>query len=252
MKKNRTVPIIAVILAAAALFLKFALVGYSFSAYLLAGAAVVLLVLHFLVWGAKRGSTAARVLTAVLAVLIAAGLALFAVSESFVVKNARTEERAAQAEYIIVLGAGVNGTVPSLSLRNRLDAALAFLEENPAAVAVVTGGQGSGEDLTEAECMRLWLEGRGIAPERILTEPRAENTRENLKFSFDLIRGREGGSIPEPVAVVSSEYHLLRAKMQAEKLGVDCAGVAARTTLPVLRINYFIREAFGAVYEFVS
>ncbi len=252
MKKNLTVPVIAVILIVIALFMKFALIGYSFSAYILVAAAAVLLVLHFLVRGVKKGVKAAKAVTAVLAVLIAAGLAVFAVSEANVVKNARTEERAAQAKYLIVLGAGVNGSTPSLSLRNRLDAALAFLEENPASVAVVTGGQGSGEDLTEAECMRLWLTERGIAPERIISEPRAENTRENLEFSFALIREREGGSVPEPVAVVSSEYHLLRAKMQAEKLGVDCAGVAARTTLPVLRINYFIREAFGAAYEFVS
>ena len=62
--------------------------------------------------------------------------------------------------------------------------------------------------------------------------------------------GREGGAYPDAVAIVSSEYHLLRAKMQAKKLGVrDCAGVAAKTTLPVLRMNYFMREAFGVARE---
>ena len=83
-------------------------------------------------------------------------------------------------------------------------------------------------------------------------EPNATNTRENLAFSFAIIAEREGGEVPD-TAIVSSEYHLLRAKMQAAKLGQEnCAGVAAKTTLPVLRVNYFIREAFGVAYEFVT
>lgn len=250
--KKHVVPLISITLLAAAAVFKFALVGYSFSAYIMAAAAVLILLLHFLVRRGRKGSRSARVLTAVIAALTAAGILLFAVSEAFVISNARTEQRSSDASYLIVLGAGVNGTVPSLSLRNRLDAALEYLNMNPETVAIVSGGRGSGENISEAECMRLWLEQRGIDPERIVSEDRATNTMENLEYSFALISEREKGRIPEPVAVLSSEYHLLRAKMQAEKLGVDCAGVAARTTLPLLRINYFIREAFGAVYEFVS
>ncbi len=154
-------------------------------------------------------------------------------------------------KYVIVLGAGVNGTEPSLSLRNRLEAALDFLEKAPGAAAVLSGGQGPGEQITEAECMRRWLAARGVAPERLILETRAATTRENIEFSLALIEQREGRR-PDGIAIVSSEYHLLRAKMQAKKLGVsDCAGVAARTTLPVLRVNYFIREGFGAAYEYL-
>ncbi len=241
---------LAGILIIAGLILKFALVGYGFSALVLFGAAAVVIIMCALTARAEK-SRAARVLSRVLAFVIAAGICVFAVSEAFVIKNARTDERAYGMKYVIVLGAGVNGTEPSLSLRNRLEAALDFLEKAPGATLVLSGGQGPGEQISEAECMRRWLAARGVAPERLILETRAATTRENIEFSLALIEQREGER-PEEIAIVSSEYHLLRAKMQAKKLGVsDCAGVAARTTLPVLRVNYFIREGFGAAYEYL-
>ena len=252
MKRDLTAPFVALALVVAALVLKFALVGYSFTAYICVAAAAVLIIMHLLVRFAKKGSKKAKTAAIVIACLLAAGLAVFAVSEAFVVKNAKTDERAYGMKYVVVLGAGVNGTAPSLSLYNRLTAALDCLERSPDSVAVVSGGQGPGELISEAECMRRWLVSRGVAPERIVMEPNATNTRENLAFSFAIIAEREGGEVPA-TAIVSSEYHLLRAKMQAAKLGQEnCAGVAAKTTLPVLRVNYFIREAFGVAYEFVT
>lgn len=255
MKKNKMliVPFIALFLVLCALVLKVALAGYSFLSYILVAAAALLIILHLLFKLAKRGrlpsSAIAKVLIALILLALIVGIVIFAVNEAAVVKNAKTEERAYGMDYVVVLGAGVNGTEPSLSLHNRLEAALDFLEKAPGAVAIVSGGQGPGEMISEAECMRQWLEARGVAPERIIMEPAATNTYENLKFSFDLIAEREG-EYPDGVAIVSSEYHLLRAKLQAKKLGVEnCAGVAAKTTLPVLRTNYFMREAFGVAYE---
>ena len=52
-----------------------------------------------------------------------------------------------------MLGAGVNGTEPSLSLYNRLVAAENWLREHPNSVAVLSGGQGQNEQISEAECM---------------------------------------------------------------------------------------------------
>lgn len=77
------------------------------------------------------------------------------------------------ADAVIVLGAGVNGTEPSLSLRTRLDAALDYLEENPDVPVVLTGGQGYGEEITEAQCMYDYLTTRGVTSERILLEEQA-------------------------------------------------------------------------------
>ncbi|MBO5892540.1 MAG: YdcF family protein [Oscillospiraceae bacterium] len=149
-----------------------------------------------------------------------------------------------QETYIVVLGAKVNGTTPSLSLSDRIDAAEAYLNSHPDAIAILSGGQGSDEDISEAECMYQQLTGRGISPERLWIEDKATSTWENLKFSLDLIEEKTG-SRPENIGLVSSEYHLFRAGLFAEDCGVTAVGIPARTQWVSLRINYFLREVAG-------
>ena len=48
-------------------------------------------------------------------------------------------------DYIIVLGAHVNGTKLTLALLERVRRALLYLEENPGTKAVLSGGRGDGE-----------------------------------------------------------------------------------------------------------
>ena len=60
------------------------------------------------------------------------------------------------APTLVVLGAGLNGDQPSLTLIARLQTALDYLEAHPDAVAVVTGGQGRYETVTEASAMAHW------------------------------------------------------------------------------------------------
>ena len=63
-----------------------------------------------------------------------------------------------------------------------------YLEENPETKAVLSGGKGTGEDITEAEAMYRYLEKKGISPERLLKEEHSTNTSENLKFSLEIKR----------------------------------------------------------------
>ena len=80
-----------------------------------------------------------------------------------------------------------------------------------------------------------------------MQEPRATSTQENLEYSFALIRER--GDEPDgKVAIVSSAYHLYRAKSMARLQGVGAAGVAAPWGYPLVMLNYFIREAFGVTH----
>lgn len=226
---------VIVLLLAAAVF-AFAMTGHGFFAALLALAALFVLAWHF----------ARRRLRIALAVLLLLGIAVFAVIEAPIIAGARTDAPDG-CEYLVVLGAGLNGDVPSLSLTNRLTAALEWLEGHPDCTAIVTGGQGPGENMTEAEAMGIWLEARGIEPERIILEPEATSTWENLENSFEIIRAR--GDEPDlNCAIVTSEYHLCRAKLMAEDMGVRAYGVAGRTSMPTLMINYFIREAFALTY----
>ena len=180
--------------------------------------------------------------------LLVAGAVLFAVLEIQVIAWARTDWETEPAA-AIVLGAGVNGTVPSLSLRTRLEAALAYLEKWPAIPVVVTGSQGPGEEISEAECMADWLLARGVPEERILREDQADNTAENIRFSLALLEER-GIDTAGPIAVVSSDYHLYRASLHMAGNMVPVAARMPERYLP-LTVNYYIRETFGAAAELV-
>ena len=103
---------------------------------------------------------------------------------------------------------------------------------------------GKGETIPEGQAMHDWLIQNGIPEERILTETESTSTKENLAYSFALIRSR-GDNPDGNVAIVSSAYHLFRAKSIARLLGVEAAGVAAPWGYPMVMLNYFIREAFG-------
>lgn len=237
-------PIIPVVIA-----LLLILAGLSFmltiSGHLYIGAGLIALgvvILLYVLVRKKRG------LTVILTILLLVCLAAFAAAEAPVIRAAKTDAPE-DTEFLIVLGAGVNGTTPSMSLMDRLRATLTYMETHPDTLAIVTGSQGHGEDISEARAMYTYLTEHGIAPERIILEEQADNTRQNIRYSFDLLEAmnRDTGR----VAVLSSEYHLYRAKRYAASMGYSVTGVAARTSMTTLRINYFIREAFASAYIFV-
>ena len=235
--KARLWLIAIIVLLVAAVVFAVAMTGHTFVAALCAFIALMIVYFHFV---RRRGLRIAA------AIVLAAGIAVFGVIEAPIVAGARTDAPD-DVEYLVVLGAGLHGDVPSLSLTDRLEGALAWLEAHPDCVAVVSGGQGPGETMTEGEAMGIWLEARGIDPSRIIVEDRATSTQENLEYSFALIRGR-GGEPDGNCAIVTSEYHLYRAKALAARQGVECFGVAARTSWPTLMLNYFIREGFAVTY----
>ena len=189
-----------------------------------------------------------KMLRTLVTIVLVIGVGYFCVVESFIIRDARTESHKT-ADYVIVLGAGVNGTRPSLSLRDRLTGAYNYMTATPGCIAIVSGGQGEGEDITEAQCMHDWLVEKGISSDRIIMEDKSTCTLENLRYSMDII---DTLPIEDPViGLVSSEYHLHRAKRLADYVGIDVIGIAARTSYPNVAINYFIREAFAMTEQYV-
>ena len=65
--------------------------------------------------------------------------------------------------------------------------AAAYLSAHPDVICIVSGGQGPGEKITEAACMRRLLLDAGIPGTRIWLEPKASDTAENLANSLALI-----------------------------------------------------------------
>ncbi|MBB5171444.1 YdcF family protein [Rummeliibacillus stabekisii] len=128
-------------------------------------------------------------------------------------------------KYLVVLGAKVKkGAVPSKSLAYRLDAALEYAKKYPKVLIIVTGGQGPDEDATEASVMKNYLVDRGVDEKRIKLEDKSTTTYENLVNAKKII-----GNESKKITIVSNDYHLARAKMLAENVGLDCDVIPAKT-----------------------
>lgn len=188
------------------------------------------------------------VLRNVLTGILCVGLVLFAVTEIFIL-CAATGTPEENCDYLLVLGCKVNGSAPSFSLQDRIDAAYNYLSSHPGTVAVLTGGKGEDEDISEAMCIYTELVSRGINVNRLWLEENATSTWENLTFSLKLIEERTGGK-PQSVGILSSEYHLFRAGLFAKHLGVQPIGIPAATQNPTSKINYFLREV-GGVWHYL-
>ena len=174
------------------------------------------------------------------------GIALLAIVETGCIMNANMKKPAENAT-AIVLGCRVYGERASLSLVERLEAAQKYLEENPDAVCVVSGGQGPGEDISEAECMYRWLVEKGIDASRIYKEEKSTSTEENIAFSKQIIK--ENG-LNDKIAIVTSEYHSYRAGVIAEKSALSY-GTASGQTAIWLFPTFYVRELYGILAEWI-
>lgn len=153
-------------------------------------------------------------------------------------------------DILVVLGCQVKGRVPSRALLGRLETAKRYLEKNPGTLAVLSGGQGYGEAVTEAECMRQWLEERWIAPDRLILEERSTSTAENLLFSMRILK-KQGLEQTLKVGVVTNGFHMYRSLGIARKTGFeDVCGISAPGG-GVLTPHYVLREAVAILKEMV-
>ena len=218
----------------------FLIPGYSFTGLVLVGFSALTVCYRLIHLLSAHALTAAKFLHLLLTACVCLGL-LAALITGAVIYHASLGSAGTPCDYVIVLGCGVNGTEPSLSLQNRIDAAYAYLTAHPDAVCVVSGGQGPGEDMTEAACMKRELTQMGIDPDRIWEEDQSTSTIENLTFSLAVIED-QAGTRPDTVGIVSSEYHLYRASLMAKSLGVSSVGIPGKTTWFTLWANYHMRE----------
>lgn len=150
-----------------------------------------------------------------------------------------------ELEYLIVLGAHINGTEPSRALQNRLNTAMEYLEKNPKTLVVVSGGKGSDEDISEAEAMGKYLICRGIAAERIILEDQSTNTVENLKFTAKLI------SKEAKIGIVTNDFHIYRSLKLAKKQGYTSVCGISAPSVPLYQPYYVLREILAMIKEWL-
>lgn len=177
-------------------------------------------------------------------ILLTAGLAAFLFVEGQILWEMLTKPRP-DLDVVIVLGAQVKGQSPSKALRLRLETAFDYLSENPDTVAVLSGGQGDGEEITEAQCMWNYLTAHGIAGERLLLEEHSTSTEENLRFSSKMIAAWQRRRI----GLLSNNFHLYRALCLARGMGYEnISGIPARSDWH-LQLHYLVREFFALAKE---
>lgn len=114
-----------------------------------------------------------------------------------------------------------------------------MLRYNPNAVLIMSGGQGSGEDIPESKAMADYALNKGVGMEKILLEQKSVSTQENLCFSRELMDKQK----PQ-IIIVTTAYHVFRALILAKQQGIRCVGFGAKTKL------YFTLNAF--IWEFVG
>lgn len=148
----------------------------------------------------------------------------------------------------VVLGAQVMPQGhPSTMLRGRIEAAEKYLKENPKAKAVLSGGQGNGEPISEAKCMYDNLIKKGITADRLIIEDRSTDTKENLKYSNEII---ESNNLGKEIAIVTDGFHQQRTRIIAGQLGLKWEfGAYNADTAVEYAPTFFVREWFAIPYQ---
>ncbi|MEY8427742.1 YdcF family protein [Lachnospiraceae bacterium 46-15] len=217
-------------------------VGMDFSFIWLAGGIVLLGGGVWMKFAKIRGLHLPGMVKAAGIVLAAAGLLFFLVLEGLIVSKMGAKG-AQDLDYVIVLGAQVRGDVPSKALMRRIQKAEEYLKENPETIAVLSGGKGNGENISEAQAMYDCLVDAGIEKERLIKEDKSTSTVENLEFSAALI-GKSGR-----IGIISQNFHIYRALKLAEHQGYeDVYGIASSSEL-IYQPHFMVREAFAIVKE---
>lgn len=205
----------------------------------------VFLFLYLVVWPVigclekGRLGTKLYVLISLSAIYVLALMAVYLLSAAL---NLFHWKKHRGADYIIVLGAGVIGTRVTPLLAARINRGIELLHYNPDAVLIMSGGQGTGEDIAEGEAMARYAEQKGVNLEKIIIEGKSRSTEENLSFSRELMdRDRPR------VIVVTTAYHVFRALLLARHHGLKCVGFGAKTKW-YFTLNALIREFIGYLH----
>ncbi len=149
-------------------------------------------------------------------------------------------------DYVIVLGAQVRGSTVSRALKKRLDCALEYAQQNPDTVFLLSGGQGPGEDITEADAMCSYLTEHGLPKERLILETRSTTTEENLRLCAEILDLHE-----QNVGILSNNFHVYRAGKMAELQGYQNVSLIPAPSDPIMQPHYILREIFAVLFAAV-
>lgn len=187
-----------------------------------------------------------KIVYAVVSVLILAIAALGIITGICISRGSQSEPP--EGAVLVVLGCQVKGDKPSLMLAKRIDRAEVYLREHPETIAILSGGKGNGEDMSEAECMYRTLMSKGIAEERLIKEDRSMSTVENLEFTTKIL---EEKGLGRDIAIVTNEFHQYRAGEIAKSLDLNSGAVPSETAW-WLWPTFEVREMYAVLAQWIK
>ncbi len=173
---------------------------------------------------------------------------IFIVVMSAIMLISASNKSESNADAIIVLGCASRYDRPSLTLKNRLDAAIVYMNNNPNTIAVLSGGVDEGASRSEAAIMQDYMLSQGIAESRLIKEARATSTETNFIFSMELINKKLGARCN--IVFTTTRFHVFRSGLTAKKLGISAVGIPADGAL-ITTVNDYIRESFVIIYYYL-
>lgn len=182
-----------------------------------------------------------KIIISAFLVIAIVGTALFSVTMTAIVKQTTKIDQESLSGTLIVLGCKVRGETPSLQLYKRAMVGVDYLNSHPNEHAILCGGQGSDEKISEAECIKRIMLENGIDESRLFLEDKSTSTEENIKFAKKII---DDNNLDTNVVIATSDYHCYRATLIAEKYGLIAEAVPAFADR-FSRPTFYTREVFG-------
>lgn len=189
-----------------------------------------------------------KLLIRIFNILIILGICIFIIIEGLII-NSSVRKDITKPDYIVILGAGLWGDTPSLTLIQRLETSLDLIKLHPDVKVIVSGGQGPGETITEAEAMKRFLVSKGVDRTRIILEDKSTNTLENLYNTRQTIK-RIDNRDKINISIITSNFHMFRSKFLANRVGFNAYGYPS-PTLIYLVPAYHTREVLAVIKSFI-
>ena len=170
-----------------------------------------------------------------------------AVFFAYIHQHTQQQNTEQTVQAIIILGSGIQNGQPSPTLAKRLDKGAELAQQQTKAILIVTGGIGYTEKETEAKIMARYLyQQYNIALQRIYLEDKSTSTELNLLNSKSILK-YQNIPLSAPIAIVTSDFHTLRAAAIAKKLGYQNIIMSSAETPLNTRYNAWLREYFAFI-----
>lgn len=227
--------------------------------------AVLIMMGHFVRLGFLHSGGMPRLLPTFVFTTFILFTVIFVGIMTVVVKDAGDSEDHRRADYTIVLGARVYENGVSKTLMYRLEKGMDYYNEHPDTTLVLTGGQDSGDAIPEALAMFNYFSMHGVPSEKMIIDTGGRTTAELIERAVKRIaEDTARRKIPKgpgdtvwaidhvpSVAVITSDYHMMRAVRVAETLGIDEPVTVPARSDKILFLHQCVRESAAIVKDYL-